>query len=123
MATDDLQIRRARLTDGSHNLCLQAKLILESTGKIADATIAISGHVRDLPDVIEHLAAGEQQNGDQADGSPEVAVLHDGNYVGREHCEKSDGTHEDGNRRDNAHIVDGPNQWGLGAIRKVAVDP
>lgn len=86
-----------QLTDGSHDLRLQAKLVLETTRKVADAAIAVTSYVRDLPNVIKHLTAGEQKNGDQADGGPEVPVLNDGQHVGREHREESDGTHEDGN--------------------------
>lgn len=54
-----IQTGRLQLTDGSHDLRLQAKLVLEPTGKVANAAIAISGHVRDLSNVIEHLTTGE----------------------------------------------------------------
>ncbi len=114
---------KLRLTYGSHDLCLQAKLVLESTSKVTNTSVSISGHIRDLSNVIEHLTAGEEEDGDQAESRPEVAVLNDGQHVRRESREESNGTHENGNPRDNAHIIDRSNQLRLGAVRQVASDP
>ena len=67
-----------RLTHSGDDLSLHAELILEAASKIADASSPILGNVGHLADVIEHVPAGEEQDGDQADGGPDVAVLDDG---------------------------------------------
>jgi hypothetical protein len=56
--------------------------------------------------VVEHVSAGEEQDGDQADGSPEVTVLDDRKQVGcgdGQECEDTDDSSRDG---DDLHIVD-----------------
>jgi hypothetical protein len=69
------------LTHGSNNLSLKTKLILETTGKVRDTTLAVACNVRNLADVIEHVA--------------EVAALENGQHVGGCNGEGGDGS-EDG---------------------------
>lgn len=65
------------LTDSSHDLGFQSKLVLEASCDIADAAMAISNNVWNLPNMVEHMTTNEEENGNQADGSPNVAVLND----------------------------------------------
>lgn len=111
------------LTDGCNNLSFHAELVLESTSKVADTALTIACNIWNLPDVIEHLSTGEQEDGNQTDGSPEVSVLDNGQNVGRQNSEQGDGTHHNCHCRDEAHIIEGSNQRGLGAIRQVTTDP
>lgn len=47
------------LTDRSNDLRLQPKLTLEASGKVADAALSIPSNVRNLADVIKHVATSE----------------------------------------------------------------
>lgn len=111
------------LTNGCNDLGFHAELVLESTSKVADTALTIACNIRNLPDVIEHLSTGEQEDGNQTDGSPEVSVLDNRQDIGGQNSDQGDGTHQDRNCRDEAHIVEGSNQRGLGAIRQVTTDP
>lgn len=111
------------LTDGSHNLCLHAILVLETTGKVADAATAIGSDVGDFPDVVEHVAAGEQQDRDQADGSPDVAILDDGEDIWP--CDKcrSQTARQADNGNDPFHPVDRPLDRRVRAVGQMASEP
>lgn len=52
------------LTDSCHDLGFEAKLIAETSSKIANAAFPITGHVRYFSDVVEHVSTGEEQYGD-----------------------------------------------------------
>jgi hypothetical protein len=86
--------RVSKLTHGSNNLSLETKLVLETTGKVRDSTLAVACNVRNLADVVEHVAAGEEEDGDQTDGGPEVAALEDGKHVGGCDGEGGDGSQD-----------------------------
>jgi hypothetical protein len=58
------------LTHGGNDLRLQSELVAETSSKVADSSFAISSSVLDLPDVVEHVSAGEQKNSNQTDRSP-----------------------------------------------------
>lgn len=73
---------RRQHTNGSNDLCLETKLVLEAPGKVSDAALAVTGNVGDFSDVVEHVAGCEEENHDDADGGPEVAVLEEGEDVG-----------------------------------------
>lgn len=94
------------LTDSSYYLCFQAKLILEPTGEVAYATMAIARNVRNLPYMVEHLATGEEENSNQAQGSPEISVLDNWQDVGRQDREERNSTHHCGDCEDETHVVD-----------------
>jgi len=61
--------------DGSNNLTLKTILVAEATSEIAHTTLAITNNIRRLTNVVEHVARREEQDGDEGDGSPEIAVL------------------------------------------------
>lgn len=67
--------------NGSNDLGLKTELVAEATGKVAESALAVALNVWCLPDVVEHVAAGEEKHSDQAECSPEVAVLQDGGNV------------------------------------------
>jgi len=70
-----------QLTHCSHDLSLNAILILKPACKIADSTTAVASNVRDSSNVVKHVSASEEKNHDQADTSPQVAVLQEGHNV------------------------------------------
>ena len=65
------------LTHCRNDLCLKTILARKSSCKVANAPLSIPSHIRDLSDVVEHVATGKEEDGDQADGRPQVAVLDD----------------------------------------------
>lgn len=111
---------RSSRTHGGNNLCLQAKLVLESTGKVADASLSITGHVWDLANVIEHVSAREEQHSDQADSSPQVAVLDDGQSVWSSDCDKADNTKDTGGYGNEFEPIEWSIDFRFWAIGKLA---
>lgn len=106
------------------NLRLKTILVAESTSKVRDATLLVSNNVGRLPDVVEHVAASEQQHGNETDGSPEVAVLNERNHVWPSNEDSCDATQNSSSHRDDLDPVDGAGHGGLGhAIGDVARDP
>lgn len=73
--------------------------------------------------MIEHLTTGEEKNGDQADRSPEIAVLDDRKQVGGEDRAEGYDPHQNRNGRDNAHVVDGSNQRRLSSLGQMTTNP
>jgi hypothetical protein len=53
-------------------------LVGKPSCKIADPSSTITGDIRYLSDVVEHVAAGEKEDSDQTYCSPNIAVLDDG---------------------------------------------
>lgn len=72
--------------------------------------------------MVEHVSAGEEQDGDQADGGPEVAALDDGHGVGCGDCEGGDGSEDCDCGGDDLDPVDGAHDWRRGA-RDMAGEP
>jgi hypothetical protein len=104
------------LTHCGNDLSLKTELVLEATSKVADTTLAVGLDIGDLADVVEHVSAREEENGDQADGGPEVAVLNDRQKVRRGDCEEGEDTDDSGCYGDDLHVVD----WALdGWVRRV----
>jgi hypothetical protein len=56
--------------------------------------------------VVEHVSASEEQDENQADGGPQVAVLDDGKDVGRSDCEEGEDTNDSGRDSNDLDIVD-----------------
>ena len=97
-------------------MCLETELVLEAAGEVGETTLAIVTSVGHLADVVEHVSAGEEQNGDQADGGPEVAVLNDRQNVRCGDCKEGEDTDDSGRYGDDLHVVD----WALdGWVRRV----
>lgn len=103
-------------TNCSNNLRLKTKLVAKAPGKIVDSALAIARYVGRLPDVVEHVPASEEQDGDETDGSPEIAVLQDGKYVRRGDGEESDGAKNSGGDGDELDVVDGAGDGGFGDV-------
>ena len=107
---------KSKLTHCGNDLSLKTELVLEATSEVADTTLAVGLNIGDLADVIEHVSAGEEQNGDQADGGPEVAVLNDRQKVRCGDCKEGEDTDDSGRYGDDLHVVD----WTLdGWVRRV----
>ena len=111
------------LTHSRNNLCLHPKLILKSTRKIRDAAATVPGYIRHFPNVVEHVARGEEEDGDEAERGPEVAVLHDGQYVRPCDGAEGDETQRDSCADEDAGVVERSHEgWVLG-VGEVAGDP
>lgn len=73
--------------------------------------------------MVEHVAAGEHQYGDETYGSPEVPVLYDRNDVRRSDAEERDEPQNSGGDRDQTCIVDRSVDGGFGSFRQISNDP
>ena len=63
------------LTNSGDDLRLQTELIAKTSSKVADSTLSVPASVWYIPDAVEHVPTCEQKNGDQAERSPQIAVL------------------------------------------------
>lgn len=113
----------SRLTHGSNNLRLQPILILEPSSKIAHTAFTIRLHIRHFADVVEHVAGGEEQDHDQADCGPEVAVLDNGQDVGRGDGEEGDESEDGGGDGDDFDVVDWADDGWVGDVGELAREP
>jgi hypothetical protein len=118
-----LIIGRHKLTHSGNDLGLETELVLETAGEVADTALAISSNVGNLADVVEHVSAGEEQNSDQADGSPEVAVLDDREQVGCSNSQEGEDTNDSSSDGDYLHIVDRTLDWWVRRIGKMTAKP
>lgn len=102
---------------------LHTKLALETASEIADPTTTIGGNVRHLSYVIVHLAAGEQQDENEAQRSPHIAALDDGQDVRPCNicCRASTGYEDQGGEQ--PHPVDGALDRRVRSFGHVASDP
>jgi hypothetical protein len=82
--------RVERLTHGSNNLGLHTKLVRETPREIANAAPAIACNVGHLADMVEHMSTCEEEDKDQADRSPEVAILEDRYQVWPHNAQKGE---------------------------------
>jgi hypothetical protein len=74
--------------------------------------------------MVEHMATGEEQHGDQTEGGPEIAVLEDRNEVGGSNGKEGNATKYGSGDGDDLHIVDGTADTRLGGIGgEMAGDP
>lgn len=112
-----------QLTHGCNDLRLKTKLVLETTGEVADTALAIGRNVGDFTDVVEHVTAGEEQDGDQADGGPQVAVLDNGEEVRRSDEKEGQSTNNSGRDGDDLKVVDRANNWRVRRIGEMAAQP
>lgn len=108
------------LTQGSNDLRLQTKLILEASCKIADTALAIIGHVWNLSDMIEHVAACEEKDGNQADGSPEVAILNDWQNIWCGDGKEGDDTEHGGGCHGDLDVLDRSDERWMGTVGELS---
>lgn len=74
---------RFQLTHGGDDLSFQPQLTLKATGKVSDPSFAVSGNVRNLANMVEHVSADEEEDGNHATSGPKVTALHNGKNVWR----------------------------------------
>lgn len=98
-------------------------MVLEATCKVADTALAVASDVGNLADVVEHVAAREEEDGDQADGGPDIAVLDDGKNVGPGDKGDSDGSEGHSRASNPPHPVDRALNRRVRTIRDVSRDP
>lgn len=111
----DMQGRR--LTHSGDNLRLKTKLVLETTSKVSHTASAVSRHVWHLANVVVHMSAGEKKNGDQADCSPEIAVLDNREDIWGRDSEETDRTGNSNNGRNDLDVVDWANDRWVRRVR------
>lgn len=63
------------LTNGRDDLRFQTELRLKPVDEIADTATSVTCDIRYFANVVEHVSTREQQDRDQTDGCPYVAVL------------------------------------------------
>jgi hypothetical protein len=112
-----------KLTHCSNDLGLETELVLEATSKVVDTTLAVGLNIWDLADVVEHVSAREEQNSDQADGSPEVAVLNDRQKVRRGDGKEGEDTNDGGCHGDDLHVVDRALNGWVRRVGEMAAEP
>lgn len=96
---------------------------MESTGKVGNATLSVASNVGNLSDMVKHVAAGEEQDRNETDGSPDVAALKNGQNVGRSSHQRGTGAEDDGDGGDPFHPVDGSLDGGVRSVGEVSRDP
>lgn len=112
-----------KLTHCGNDLSLETELVLEATSKVADAALAVGLNIGDLADVVEHVSAREEQDSDQADGGPEVAVLNDRQKVRSGDCEESEDTDDSGCYGDDLYVVDWALDRWVRRVGEMAAEP
>lgn len=73
--------------------------------------------------MVEHVSTGEQENSDQADGSPEVPILNNRSEVWCSNGEEGDETEDGGRDGYSLDIVEWSRYRGLLALRECSTDP
>lgn len=111
------------LTDSSHNLGFQSKLVLEASCNVAYAAMAISNNVWDFPNMVEHMTTNEQENGNQADGSPNIAILDDRQHISGSTSQRSADAEDNGDSRGPSKPVEGSLHRRVRSIGKLPRDP
>lgn len=110
-------------THGGDNLGLKAELVLEATCKVADAATAITRHVWHLSNVVEHLATDEEEDRDQADGSPEVSALKHRQQIRPHQVKDSQAARGCDRRNDPSQPVNRPLDRWVWTVGRVAGEP
>lgn len=83
--------RRRMLTHASYDLGLQTILTGKTTSEITYTTMAIPCHIRNFANVIEHMATREEEDSNQTNSSPNIAVLKNWQKIWPSHKSKRDG--------------------------------
>lgn len=112
-----------KLTHSSDYLCFKTELIWEASRKIADASTSIASNIWYFSDMVEHMAAGEEENGNQTYRSPDVTILNDGYDIWPCDAQKSNTTKDRGDNGDPANPINGTVYLGVRAARHVSCDP
>lgn len=73
--------------------------------------------------MVKHVTAGEEQDRNEADGSPDVAVLNNGQHVRRGSHQSGTGAEDDGDGGDPSRPVDGSLDGGVRSVGEVSRDP
>ena len=108
-------------THRSNNLRLKPILILKPASKVTYTSLAIRNHIRDFSNVVEHVSAREEENGNQADGGPSVPVLDHGQDVWCRDCEEGDHAQDCGEDEGDFEVVDWSDEgwvWDVGELAR-----
>lgn len=73
--------------------------------------------------MVEHMATGEEEDKNQADGSPDVSVLNQRSNVRPSNAYETDGAEECSSKGNVEHIVDWPLDLGVWSVREMTSDP
>lgn len=73
--------------------------------------------------MVEHVAGGKQQDHDDADGSPEVAVLEEGENVGTSDSGSSEEAQDRDSANDQSHPVEGAVKGRCWSVGEIATEP
>lgn len=98
-----------RLTHCGHDLSLHSELVRKASCEVGDAALAVPRHIRHFSDMVEHVSARKEQDGDQADPGPEITVLNHGQDVRLRDGDEGDQAEDDRCGGDQADVVDRSN--------------
>ena len=73
--------------------------------------------------MVEHVSTREEEDQDQTDCSPDIAVLNERCNVWPRNAYSSNGTEECSGRENVEHVVDGSMNLGVRAVGEMASDP
>jgi hypothetical protein len=110
-------------THSRHDLSLHSVLVLEAGSKVRDPSTTIARHIGDATDAVKHVAAGEQQDRDKADGGPDIAVLDDGEHIWPSNNGSSDGAGQHHSGEDPLDPVDRALDGRVRAVGEVTAEP
>lgn len=105
---------------GSNDLCLQSELVLKATSEVADSSLAVARDVGNFADVVEHGTGGEEQDCDERDCSPQVAVLHNRKDVWGGDGEQGQDAERSRCDCNDAHVIDGACNLRLRSFREMS---
>lgn len=112
-----------QLTEKANNLGLDTQLVLETSGKVVNVTLSISRDVRNLADLVEHVATSAGKDHDDGDGGPDVSVLDNGNDVWPELETNAADTEQRDCGGDDQEVVDRALDGRLRSVGHVTGDP
>ncbi len=98
-------------------------MVGETPSKVRDTAFSITSDVGHFSNVVEHLAACEEKDDDQTDGSPKIPVLDDGRNIWMGDTDEGGDTEGDSSAGDKSKIVDRSGNGRFETLRKVARDP
>lgn len=123
MTKENRRVYSNGLTYSCNNLCLHPKLSCKTPGNIIDTSLTIADDIGYSSDLIEHVTTRKEENGDQANRSPDISITDNWQNVWRQYCEKGHCTHCKRNRRNKPFVVDRAYKRGLGSLWQMSADP
>lgn len=98
-------------------------MVLKASSEVAHTTARVVGNIGDLANLVVHVTTGEQQDSNQSEGSPDIAVLDHGHDVRPGDVDASQATGNHGEAHSPLEVVDRALDGRMRAAIKVADKP